>query len=1431
MMLTYFVILLVGRVRSGTLTGNGKSGGFTVQENASLEVTCSTSIDAGEIFIAEKSSRLHVLASRLHVLGRARLHNGSRGCVIYHLRPPLLSCSCVSSRELICVIRTVTRAMNGDVWFCLYKGDSFDREGGIIVVTVGITSVSMVSPAGNSVSIIEDTAQHFRCETSVGNPQATVEWYKDNGTLDRSDDTEIITGKETNTSASVTLIVTVGKLSLTVQRNDHKVGVYCRANNGGDWLYSSSVVLDVQFGPKVQLPQTYDVLEGSVVNYSCSFIPGNPPSQTSFVWTRSIDRRQWNSPFFSIASVQKLDDDMYTCTATPAGSPAQTGNSGTMHLNVQFGITSVSMVSPAGNSVSIKEDTAQHFRCETSVGNPQATVEWYKDNGTLDRSDDTEIITGKETNTSASVTLIVTVGKLSLTVQRNDHKVGVYCRANNGGDWLYSSSVVLDVQFGPKVQLPQTYDVLEGSVVNYSCSFIPGNPPSQTSFVWTRSIDRRQWNSQFFSIASVQKLDDDMYTCTATPAGSPAQTGNSGTMHLNVQFGITSVSMVSPAGNSVSIIEDTAQHFRCETSVGNPQATVEWYKDNGILDRSDDTEIITGKETNTSASVTLIVTVGKLSLTVQRNDHKVGVYCRANNGGDWLYSSSVVLDVQFGPKVQLPQTYDVLEGSVVNYSCSFIPGNPPSQTSFVWTRSIDRRQWNSQFFSIASVQKLDDDMYTCTATPAGSPAQTGNSGTMHLNVQYKSSVTQFHVTGNRNEANVTQTEKSSTTFTCMVDSNPPSTIKIKKDGELRRSVNHSTQLEYTIENLSCTDAGLYTCDASNQFNFKKHSTKDLHMLVTCSPRRPPGKDIKLNFTARLHNSVTLQYTVVAYPVPSASQFVWKRCFRRKMCIQLSNITAKYEITTSGLSSSLTIVDTDIDDFGAYSLSVKNGIGKELVEDLFLQPFVGITSVSMVSPAGNSVSIIEDTAQQFRCETSVGNPQATVEWYKDNGTLDRSDDTEIITGKETNTSAIGTLIVTVGKLSLTVQRNDHKVGVYCRANNGGDWLYSSSVVLDVQFGPKVQLPQTYDVLEGSVVNYSCSFIPGNPPSQTSFVWTRSIDRRQWNSPFFSIASVQKLDDDMYTCTATPAGSPAQTGNSGTMHLNVQYKSSVTQFHVTGNRNEANVTQTEKSSTTFTCMVDSIPPSTIKIKKDGELRRSVNHSTQLEYTIANLSCTDAGLYTCDASNQFNFKKHSTKDLHMLVTCSPRRPPGKDIKLNFTARLHNSVTLQYTVVAYPVPSASQFVWKRCFRRKMCIQLSNITAKYEITTSGLSSSLTIVDTDIDDFGAYSLSVKNGIGKELVEDLFLQPFEVADAKPHIAAIAGGVTAGVITMVAIVVVFCLLRKGSRSRPTVPVAEIPGHSAAVTYETLSAKNNTPVYDALEDAVYQNTMAKNQVQTAL
>ncbi|WAR06006.1 hypothetical protein MAR_021375, partial [Mya arenaria] len=200
-----------------TMSGNGTSGGFTVQENSPLKLTCSSSIDMSYITFAVRELQLPKLIISVGY--------GPSGCA---MDPQLsyLSCSCVSKREYVCVIRNVTRDMSGKVWFCFPPGgDITDNSGDkTIVVTIGITALSMVSPAVSSVSVIDNTARQFRCETSAGNPLATVEWYKDNGTQDRADDILITTGTETDTRASGTLIVTFGKVTLTVQRSDHEVG-------------------------------------------------------------------------------------------------------------------------------------------------------------------------------------------------------------------------------------------------------------------------------------------------------------------------------------------------------------------------------------------------------------------------------------------------------------------------------------------------------------------------------------------------------------------------------------------------------------------------------------------------------------------------------------------------------------------------------------------------------------------------------------------------------------------------------------------------------------------------------------------------------------------------------------------------------------------------------------------------------------------------------------------------------------------------------------------------------------------------------------------------------------------------------------------------------------------------------------------------------
>ncbi|WAR06236.1 hypothetical protein MAR_021605, partial [Mya arenaria] len=212
-----------------------------VQENASLQLTCSSSTEVQYVNYYKRYTNKS--PDTITAVGY-----GLSGCGTDPLPPSYLSCSCVSRKEYVCVIRTVTRQMNGDVWFCLPRGGDVNDNSGDkpIVVTIGITSVSMVFPAVDFVSVIKNTAREFRCETSAGNPQATVEWYKDHGTPGRADDIEITSGKETYSRGSGSLIVTSGKLTLTVQGNDDGVGVYCRAENGGDWQYSLSVVIDVQ---------------------------------------------------------------------------------------------------------------------------------------------------------------------------------------------------------------------------------------------------------------------------------------------------------------------------------------------------------------------------------------------------------------------------------------------------------------------------------------------------------------------------------------------------------------------------------------------------------------------------------------------------------------------------------------------------------------------------------------------------------------------------------------------------------------------------------------------------------------------------------------------------------------------------------------------------------------------------------------------------------------------------------------------------------------------------------------------------------------------------------------------------------------------------------------------------------------------------------
>ncbi|WAR06396.1 NPHN-like protein [Mya arenaria] len=106
-------------------------------------------------------------------------------------------------------------------------------------------------------------------------------------------------------------------------------------------------------------------------------------------------------------------------------------------------------------------------------------------------------------------------------------------------------------------------------------------------------------------------------------------------------------------------------------------------------------------------------------------------------------------------------------------------------------------------------------------------------------------------------------------------------------------------------------------------------TKDVKMIITRSgsPRRPPGVETQLNFTARQHENASLVYKIAAYPMPKPSEFVWERCWNYSSCEHLPIDMNKFEISTEGLSSQVTVLDVQIEDYRLYKLSVSNGIGK------------------------------------------------------------------------------------------------------------------------------------------------------------------------------------------------------------------------------------------------------------------------------------------------------------------------------------------------------------------------------------------------------------------------------------------------------------------------------------------------------------------------
>ncbi|XP_059179385.1 uncharacterized protein LOC131958394 [Physella acuta] len=167
----------------------------------------------------------------------------------------------------------------------------------------------------------------------------------------------------------------------------------------------------------------------------------------------------------------------------------------------------------------------------------------------------------------------------------------------------------------------------------------------------------------------------------------------------------------------------------------------------------------------------------------------------------------------------------IKEGSSLEIMCQVEGGFPNSYTMTVsCTESYSNSTINNSGVSLLlrKVSRTFNGIRcTCKALHVTS-CFTNNTSSANLNITYQAVIQQF--TANSNTDNLTVSNNTQVTFSCIVDSNPPPIVQILR--------------ELTVHNLTkrmyCEDSGEYICKAHNT-EFIQADQRSLIVYILCKP--------------------------------------------------------------------------------------------------------------------------------------------------------------------------------------------------------------------------------------------------------------------------------------------------------------------------------------------------------------------------------------------------------------------------------------------------------------------------------------------------------------------------------------------------------------------------------------------------------------------
>ncbi|XP_069465362.1 hemicentin-2 isoform X1 [Ambystoma mexicanum] len=1089
------------------------------------------------------------------------------------------------------------------------------------------------------VTVMLGNAVVLQCEAR-GSPAPSITWYK--GLLPIVSSPKV-TYKD-------------GGRSLELSRSQvSDSGAYtCRATNLAG-TQEKSYRLQVYVSPDIEGQTEQPMLVPAVVDQPLELeclASGYPPPVLS--WLKDGLKLSSEERVKVLDGGQKLKIEVvseasqgnYTCVAISAAGEAVIHYTVVVHVPPR-----VSIGSSSAGIVTVTVNEPLELACHVT-GFPTPRVWWlknglpYQDHAMVDVSGDSAI-------------LLIPLVQLS-------HAGRYTCRAE-------SSAGEADTQVDVSVQEPPSVTIVGGDVasallgqpVTIECT-ASGSPAPSLS--WWKDGSPLLRAGGRLHIAAVGVMDEGVYSCVATnPAGESAWDL---TMKVLVPANIESTEV------NQTVLENHPVSFQCLAS-GSPDPDVSWYRGDQLL--------------SAMPGITLL-DHGRL---LQLDDTQVsdaGVYrCLATNvagSAELLYS----LQVHVAPSIMsVTDPAVVLATKPVSLECN-ATGIP--EPMIVWMKDESpvstlnggpQVLMQGRILQLAAVQISDAGTYSCVAVNVAGEDRRD----FTLQVYLPPSIL-------GEELNTSVIVDQSITLQCETHAIPPPTLTWLKDGRplLQRVGTHITEdgSFLQIERAKVRDAGLYTCEASNNAG-RSEKHYQLHVWVTPSfPSSSPGTP---SITSVLEgHSVSLTCDCSGLPAPALT---WSKD-------GLPLVDTERRSHTAAGGRLLQLQGALASDEGSYTCECTNIVGSSRREQR-----LEVHALPKISGSVETISrttVTRGDPVSLECQVT-GRPTPKVMWVKDGQPV---------------VSAHGVILQSDGQqLHIQRTRTSHAGHYSCLVVNAvgrAERKFELTIQKPPEFPSTVMPTMNVSAPLHGTLALECEASGSPPPAIRWFhnglpLVADEHARLQSGGHILRLAQLQVLDGGSYMCQANNAAGEAWRNFTVEVLVPPNIK----------NESEEEVLRVKVGqSVRWSCAATGNPTPKVTWLKDGEpLQADDGHLLSADGSVLRIdpvSASSAGHYSCLASNSLAEKK---KDFVLTVLVSPNIPGDADDGANeeVIVIVNNPISLVCEAFGFPVPTIA---W---LKDGAPFQASRNT---HLLPGGRA--LQILNAQAEDSGSYSCVVTNEVGE-----------------------------------------------------------------------------------------------------